>query len=96
MPNIELRGLELLNDPRLNKGTAFTEAERDALALWRTCTRREFLSDVAKAGVAVGTATTALPALATAGSPGPSAATPRSSSSSSTMGASSPASASTR
>ena len=27
------RGMELLNDPRLNKGTAFTEAERDALGL---------------------------------------------------------------
>jgi malate dehydrogenase (oxaloacetate-decarboxylating)(NADP+) len=27
------RGMEILNDPRLNKGTAFTEAERDALGL---------------------------------------------------------------
>jgi malate dehydrogenase (oxaloacetate-decarboxylating)(NADP+) len=28
-----LRGIELLRDPALNKGTAFTEAERDALGL---------------------------------------------------------------
>lgn len=27
------RGVELLHDPLLNKGTAFTEAERDALGL---------------------------------------------------------------
>ena len=27
------RGMELLRDPLLNKGTAFTEAERDALGL---------------------------------------------------------------
>ncbi len=27
------RGIDLLHDPRLNKGTAFTEAERDALGL---------------------------------------------------------------
>ena len=27
------RGVDLLHDPRLNKGTAFTEAERDALGL---------------------------------------------------------------
>lgn len=27
------RGLDLLHDPLLNKGTAFTEAERDALGL---------------------------------------------------------------
>ncbi len=29
------RGLDLLHDPLLNKGTAFTDAERDALG-WRT------------------------------------------------------------
>jgi malate dehydrogenase (oxaloacetate-decarboxylating) len=28
-----LTGYDLLNDPRLNKGTAFTEEERDAFAL---------------------------------------------------------------
>jgi hypothetical protein len=28
-----LPGYDLLNDPRLNKGTAFTEQERDAFAL---------------------------------------------------------------
>lgn len=28
-----LQGMELLHDPRFNKGTAFTEAERDALAI---------------------------------------------------------------
>ena len=28
-----LSGYELLNDPLLNKGTAFTEAERDAFEL---------------------------------------------------------------
>ncbi|MBI5420365.1 MAG: NAD-dependent malic enzyme, partial [Deltaproteobacteria bacterium] len=27
------RGVDLLHDPVLNKGTAFTEAERDALGL---------------------------------------------------------------
>jgi malate dehydrogenase (oxaloacetate-decarboxylating)(NADP+) len=27
------RGLELLHNPTLNKGTAFTDAERDALGL---------------------------------------------------------------
>ena len=27
------RGVQILHDPRLNKGTAFTEAERDALGL---------------------------------------------------------------
>ena len=36
-PNLQLpetaRGLALLRDPLLNKGTAFTEAERDALGL---------------------------------------------------------------
>src|SRR5258705_8447844 len=30
---IKLNGPELLNNSRLNKGTAFTEAERDAFAL---------------------------------------------------------------
>src|SRR3972149_2264112 len=29
----EPRGVDLLHDPLLNKGTAFTEAERDALGL---------------------------------------------------------------
>jgi malate dehydrogenase (oxaloacetate-decarboxylating)(NADP+) len=29
----EKRGVDLLHDPRLNKGTAFTDAERDALGL---------------------------------------------------------------
>ena len=33
MSKTDLRGVELLNDPRLNKGTAFTEAERDSLGL---------------------------------------------------------------
>ena len=33
MENDPDRGMEILNDPRLNKGTAFTEAERDALGL---------------------------------------------------------------
>ena len=32
-PNDLLKGLSLLQDPTLNKGTAFTEAERDALEL---------------------------------------------------------------
>ena len=32
-PSDPLRGLALLRDPLLNKGTAFTEAERDALGL---------------------------------------------------------------
>ena len=27
------RGVDLMHDPRLNKGTAFTDAERDALGL---------------------------------------------------------------
>src|ERR1700732_3548096 len=31
--NTTLRGLALLRDPRLNKSTAFTEAEREALGL---------------------------------------------------------------
>ena len=31
------RGFELLNDPELNKGTAFTEGERDALAIHGLC-----------------------------------------------------------
>ncbi len=33
MPSFSLRGLALLRDPMLNKGTAFTEQERDALGL---------------------------------------------------------------
>src|ERR1700722_3998705 len=35
LPTVEtaLSGYELLNDPLLNKGTAFTEAERDAFEL---------------------------------------------------------------
>jgi malate dehydrogenase (oxaloacetate-decarboxylating)(NADP+) len=33
MPSLPLRGLALLRDPLLNKGTAFTEQERDALGL---------------------------------------------------------------
>lgn len=33
VPPISKRGAALLNDPDLNKGTAFTEAERDALGL---------------------------------------------------------------
>ena len=32
-PSIKLRGFDLLNQPLLNKGTAFTEAERDAFDL---------------------------------------------------------------
>ena len=32
-PSDSPRGMELLRDPLLNKGTAFTEAERDALGL---------------------------------------------------------------
>src|SRR5437868_15080486 len=32
-PSDSLRGLALLRDPLLNKGTAFTEAERDALGV---------------------------------------------------------------
>jgi malate dehydrogenase (oxaloacetate-decarboxylating)(NADP+) len=33
LSGIEQRGVDLLHDPLLNKGTAFTEAERDALGL---------------------------------------------------------------
>src|SRR5271165_1798106 len=33
MPSFSLRGLALLRDPLLNKGTAFTEQEREALGL---------------------------------------------------------------
>src|ERR1700694_5704225 len=33
LPSDSLRGLSLLRDPLLNKGTAFTEVERDALGL---------------------------------------------------------------
>ena len=33
MPDTAKRGDALLHDPSLNKGTAFTEAERDALGL---------------------------------------------------------------
>src|SRR3981081_1279289 len=33
LPSDSPRGLSLLRDPLLNKGTAFTEAERDALGL---------------------------------------------------------------
>src|SRR6202008_907558 len=33
MPTYSSRGLTLLRDPMLNKGTAFTEQERDALGL---------------------------------------------------------------
>ena len=32
-PGALLRGVRLLQDPLLNKGSAFTEAERDALGL---------------------------------------------------------------
>jgi malate dehydrogenase (oxaloacetate-decarboxylating)(NADP+) len=32
-PTVNKRGADLLNDPALNKGTAFTEAERDAFGL---------------------------------------------------------------
>jgi malate dehydrogenase (oxaloacetate-decarboxylating)(NADP+) len=32
-PSDSLRGMALLRDPLLNKGTAFTEAERDTLGL---------------------------------------------------------------
>ena len=32
-PNV-LRGIDYIYDPALNKGTAFTEKERDALGLW--------------------------------------------------------------
>src|SRR5882724_829848 len=32
-PSDSLRGLALLRDPLLNRGTAFTEAERDALGV---------------------------------------------------------------
>ncbi|MBV9530059.1 MAG: NAD-dependent malic enzyme, partial [Bradyrhizobium sp.] len=33
MPTYSPRGLALLRDPLLNRGTAFTEQERDALGL---------------------------------------------------------------
>ena len=33
MPHPPKLGIELLQDPRFNKGTAFTEAERGALRL---------------------------------------------------------------
>ena len=33
MPNPSKRGIEVLRDPALNKSTAFTEAEREALGL---------------------------------------------------------------
>lgn len=35
-----LTGYDLINDPRLNKGTAFTEAERDTFALHGLLPRR--------------------------------------------------------
>jgi hypothetical protein len=37
-------GVELLHDPLLNKGTAFTEEERAALGLWDLCRRTFTLS----------------------------------------------------
>ena len=32
---VSLSGFDLINNPRLNKGTAFTDHERDAFALHR-------------------------------------------------------------
>ena len=39
-PGTKLTGFDLLNQPLLNKGTAFTEAERDAFAPPRPACRR--------------------------------------------------------
>src|SRR3974377_1470861 len=39
------KGLELLHDPIMNKGTAFTEAERDALGLRGLLPPRVFTQD---------------------------------------------------
>lgn len=39
------RGLELIHDPIMNKGTAFTHAERDALGLWGLLPPRVFTQE---------------------------------------------------
>lgn len=47
----ELTGPEILHDPRLNKGTAFTEAERDALKLKGLLPPRVFTQDEQEARI---------------------------------------------